>query len=129
MNETLTDAPTTNMLTLVNAPTSNVARLVYKSPVLTQNVRLSGTVKVSLWMSFSKPKANLTAVFVDLPATGTLPSNGTFQERSTRGWLDPENRATTLPSRVDRPRHLLPDRTSTCSRRTSSRSRAGGSGS
>ena len=42
-------------------------------------------------MSSSKAKANLTAVLVDLPATGTL-TNGTFQERSTRGWLDPENR-------------------------------------
>jgi hypothetical protein len=31
-------------------------------------------------------------VLVDLPAPGTLPNNTTFQERSTRGWLDPENR-------------------------------------
>src|SRR5262245_15873100 len=89
--ETLTDAPTTNMLTLVNAASNN-ARLLYKSPVLTKNVRISGTVRVNLRMSFSKPRANLTAVLVDLPATGTLTSNATFQERSTRGWLDPENR-------------------------------------
>ncbi len=89
-NETLTDAPTTTMLNLVNSTTSG-SRLLYKSPVLTQNVRISGTVHVSLMLSFSKPRANLTAVLVDLPATGTL-TNGTFQERSTRGWLDPENR-------------------------------------
>ncbi len=90
-NEVITDAPTTTMLTLVNAASNN-ARLLYKSPVLTQNVRVSGTVHVSLWMSFSKPRANLTAVLVDYPATGTLTSNSTFQERSTRGWLDPQNR-------------------------------------
>jgi predicted acyl esterase len=91
VDETLTDAPTTSLLTLANAD-SDAARLVYKSPVLTNDVRISGTVKVNLWMSFSKPRANLTAVLADFPATGTVRSNSTFQERSTRGWLDPENR-------------------------------------
>src|SRR4051812_42489023 len=90
-NETLTDTPTVTLLNDLNTPAST-ARLLYTSPVLTQNVRISGTVHVNLWMSFSKPRANLTAVLVDIPATGNNTSNSTFQERSTRGWLDPENR-------------------------------------
>ena len=45
-------------------------------------------------LSFSKPRANVSAVLVDVPGTGTNTSNSTYQERSTRGWIDPENRGT-----------------------------------
>jgi hypothetical protein len=41
---------------------------------------------VNLKMSFSKPRANLSAALISYPAQG---GNGTIL---TRGWLDPENR-------------------------------------
>ena len=83
-SETLTDDASIRASTSVNAASSTV-RLLYKSPVLTQDIRISGTPRVSLWMSFSKPRANLTAVLIDYPDSG----NGTIL---TRGWMDPENR-------------------------------------
>ncbi|GAA5200310.1 hypothetical protein GCM10023322_77920 [Rugosimonospora acidiphila] len=82
--ETLTDNAMVTATTSMNAASSNV-RLLYQTPALTQNVRLSGTPWLSLWMSFSKPKANLTGVLVDYPPTGS-------PTILSRGWLDPENR-------------------------------------
>ena len=83
--ETLTDDASVTSTTAMNAVTSPV-RLVYQSPVLTQDVRISGTPTVSLSAAFSKPKANLSVYLVSLPADG---SAGTIL---TRGWRDPENR-------------------------------------
>ncbi|HEX9823689.1 MAG TPA: CocE/NonD family hydrolase [Actinomycetota bacterium] len=84
VTETLIDNATVTAATSMNAATSSV-RLVYKSPVLTRDVRISGTPWLDLRVAFSKPRANLTGVLIDYPATG----NGTIL---TRGWLDPENR-------------------------------------
>ena len=64
---------------------SSPARLLYKSPVLTEDVRINGTPWLDLHMSFSEAKANLTGVLLDYPASG----NATIL---TRGWIDPENR-------------------------------------
>jgi predicted acyl esterase len=82
--ETLIDDASVKVATSLSAPSSSI-RLLYKSPVLAQDVRISGTPRVSLWMSFSKPKANLTAVLIDYPPTGAVTI-------LTRGWMDPENR-------------------------------------
>ncbi|GIH14864.1 Xaa-Pro dipeptidyl-peptidase [Rugosimonospora africana] len=82
--ETLVDDASVTATTSANAASSTV-RLLYRTPPLTQDVRISGTPWLSLWMSFSKPKANLTGVLVDYPPTG----NATIL---SRGWLDPENR-------------------------------------
>jgi hypothetical protein len=53
--------------------------------VLSGDVRISGVPWLSLDMSSSKPKANLTGVLVDYAPDGTATI-------LTRGWLDPENR-------------------------------------
>lgn len=90
--ETLTDDATVPAVTSANAATSGT-RLVYQTPALTTNVRISGTPWASLWASSSASRANLTVALVDYPPTG----NGTIL---TRGWTDPQNRisaATTEP--------------------------------
>jgi hypothetical protein len=65
---------------------SSPQRLLYQSPALTHDVRLSGTPTVSLSAAFSKPRANLSVYLVSLPADGGA---GTIL---TRGWKDPTNR-------------------------------------
>jgi predicted acyl esterase len=82
--ETLVDDARVTAATSLNAASSNV-RLLYQTPALAQDVRISGTPWLSLWVSFSKPRANLTGILIDYPPTG----NGTIL---SRGWLDPENR-------------------------------------
>jgi predicted acyl esterase len=88
--ETLVDDPSVTALTALNAASSS-ARLLYVSPALTDNVRISGTPTLSLSASFSKPKANLSVFLVSLPETGS----GTIL---TRGWTDPENRSSDFVS-------------------------------
>ena len=85
-SEKLIDDASVTATTLMNAATED-SRLLYVSNPLTSDVRISGTPKVSLNVAFSKDKANLTAVLVSLPATGT--GGGTI---ITRGWKDPQNR-------------------------------------
>ena len=82
--ETLTDDAGVTAAALMNAASED-SRLLYVTNALTEPVRISGSPRVSLRASFSKPKANLTAVLVSLPESG----NGTIL---TRGWIDPENR-------------------------------------
>ena len=82
--ETLTDDARITVASHANAATSP-NRLLFKSPVLSTPIRISGTPRISLRVAFSKPKANLTAVLVSYPATG----NATI---ISRGWMDPENR-------------------------------------
>jgi predicted acyl esterase len=82
--ETLTDNATITAQTSADTATSNV-RLLYETPALSKDVRISGTPWLSVRMAFSKPKANLTAVLVDYPPSGPATI-------LTRGWLDPENR-------------------------------------
>src|SRR5206468_5872036 len=57
--ETLTDDATITAQTSADAATSGV-RLLYETPTLSRNVRISGTPWVDLRMAFAKPKANLT---------------------------------------------------------------------
>ena len=92
----IVDDPSVTATTALNAASSS-ARVLYLSPVLTDNVRLSGTPTVSLSASFSKPKANLSVYLVSLPQTG----NGTIL---TRGWIDPENRRSDFVSERVAPR-------------------------
>lgn len=69
---------------LVNAATSP-HRLVFKTPVLQKDVRVSGTPTITVRVAFSKPKANLTAYLINYPGGS---GNGTV---ISRGWIDPEN--------------------------------------
>ncbi|HEY6888815.1 MAG TPA: CocE/NonD family hydrolase, partial [Solirubrobacter sp.] len=82
--ETLIDDAGVTATTLMNAPSED-SRLLYTTNVLKAPVRISGTPRVTLNAAFSKTKANVTAILVSLPETGT----GSIL---TRGWRDPENR-------------------------------------
>lgn len=72
---------------------ANHNRLIYRSPALSRDVRLSGTPWVDLRMSTDNRKAaNLTAVLVDYGLAGA-------PAMVTRGWLDPQNRSDPAHSR------------------------------
>jgi X-Pro dipeptidyl-peptidase len=76
---------------LIQSPdTAHPNRLVYRTPSLGRDVRISGTPEVSLRMSIdNRSAANLTAVLVDYgPAGSSLPP-----VMVTRGWMDPQNRS------------------------------------
>ncbi|HEV2874243.1 MAG TPA: Xaa-Pro dipeptidyl-peptidase [Thermoleophilaceae bacterium] len=76
---------------LIQSPdTAHPNRLIYRSPSLRGDVRISGTPRVSLRMSIdNRTAANLTAVLVDYgPAGGSQ-----APLMVTRGWMDPQNRS------------------------------------
>jgi X-Pro dipeptidyl-peptidase len=74
-------------------------RLIYRSPELGSDVRLSGTPWVELEMSIdNRNAANLTAVLVDYGPEGSAEP----PLMVTRGWLDPQNRAGISRSRAIR---------------------------
>lgn len=88
-SESLTDDANLTGGTLALAANSS-NRLLFATPVLTQPVHLSGTTRVSITLSSSKPAANLTVWMVELPwPTGQAQNNqaGII----TRGWADPAN--------------------------------------
>lgn len=67
------------------AAASSPNRLAYRTEVLGEPMRLSGTPSVSLRLSVDREKANLTALLVEYPTTGA-------PKIITRGWMDVENR-------------------------------------
>jgi X-Pro dipeptidyl-peptidase len=75
---------------LIQSPdTANPNRLIYRSPSLSRDVRISGTPEVSLRMSIdNRTAANLTAVLVDYGPVGSSQA----PVMVTRGWMDPQNR-------------------------------------
>jgi X-Pro dipeptidyl-peptidase len=92
VTESLTDDATKTAETLVDAATSE-NRLSYSTGVTKAPVRLSGTAKVDLRVSFTRPAANVTALLVDRAPDGK-------SKIITRGWTDPQNRISpwlTLP--------------------------------
>jgi X-Pro dipeptidyl-peptidase len=79
----------TDDVLIQNPDASHPNRLVYRSPSLPHDVRISGTPRVSLQMSIENRKAaNLTAVLVDYGPEG----GDVAPLMVTRGWLDPQNR-------------------------------------
>ncbi|WP_228637685.1 Xaa-Pro dipeptidyl-peptidase [Microtetraspora sp. AC03309] len=84
VTETIVDDASKRAQTLADAATSP-NRLAYLSGTLTGAVRLSGTPRVSLRMSFGQPAANVTALLVDYDQNGKA-------KIITRGWVDPQNR-------------------------------------
>jgi X-Pro dipeptidyl-peptidase len=84
---------------LIQSPDSaHPNRLVYRSPSLSRDVRISGTPRVSLRMSIdNRTAANLTAVLVDYGPAGSPPL------MVTRGWMDPQNRNSLWRSERVRP--------------------------
>ncbi|MFT4533632.1 MAG: X-Pro dipeptidyl-peptidase [Saprospiraceae bacterium] len=65
-------------------------RLIYTTPTLVEDVHISGTAKVTVMISSSKPAANLSVWLVSLPWTeGRKPK--ITDNIITRGWADPQN--------------------------------------
>ncbi len=73
--------------TLVTGPdTASEHRLIYRSPALADEVRISGRPELRLRTAIdNKPDANLTAYLVDYGPNGA-------PTVVTRGWTDPQNR-------------------------------------
>ena len=65
-------------------------RLLYVSPKLKKDLRLSGTASVSISVSSSKPATNLSVWLVSLP---WQKGKGVkiYDNVITRGWADPQN--------------------------------------
>lgn len=87
--ESLTDDATIAGGAMALAASSS-NRLLFATPVLTQPVHLSGTTRVSITLSSSKPAANLTVWMVELP----WPAGQSTNNQAgiiTRGWADPAN--------------------------------------
>ena len=71
----------------INTPTgSQTNRLVFVSPALTHDLRISGTPSMDVWLSSSKTQSNLTAFLVDY-------GSGTYVSRTNDGVTT----STTLP--------------------------------
>ena len=65
-------------------------RLIYLSPVLQENIHLSGLTTVNIKLASNKPAANLSVWMVSLPWTERR--NGRITDNIiTRGWADPQN--------------------------------------
>ncbi len=86
--ETLIDDVSLGGPALAAAAASN-HRLIYATPELEAPVHISGTPRVTVRLSSSKPAANLSVWLVVLPWTdGPIGPDNLI----TRGWSDPQNR-------------------------------------
>lgn len=72
-------------------------RLLYLSPILKEDIRLSGVVSVSINLSCNKPIANLSVCLVSLP---WQKGKGIriYDNIITRGWADPQNHSSLIKS-------------------------------
>ncbi|MGH8823051.1 MAG: CocE/NonD family hydrolase C-terminal non-catalytic domain-containing protein, partial [Jiangellaceae bacterium] len=95
--ETLVDAGNVACNAGNLATTVSTHRLLYTTPVLTQNLHTSGTASVTVRLASSKPAANLSVALVKLPWTSasgcTSSTRGSTTSIVTRGWADPQNHA------------------------------------
>lgn len=95
--ETITDDVDKSGAVLA-AAASSPNRLMFATPTLTQPVHISGTARVTLRLSSSKPAANLSVWLVELPwpappggANAGAAANNGNAGIITRGWADPQN--------------------------------------
>lgn len=65
-------------------------RLMYVSPVLKEDLHISGTPKITVTLSSNKPAANLSVWLVSLPWNSGRKTKIT-DNIITRGWADPQN--------------------------------------
>ena len=86
-SETLTDDVAQSGAALATAERSE-NRLLYATPELREPVHISGTARVTVRLSSSKPAVNLSVWLVSLPWTDTPRGVGGV---ITRGWADPQN--------------------------------------
>lgn len=87
--ETLVDDYTFSGASLAKAE-SSIHRLLYITPQLSENIHISGTAKVTINLSSSKPATNLSIWLVSLPWNEGSDSKIT-DNIITRGWADPQN--------------------------------------
>ena len=87
--ETLVDNYSFSGTSLAKAEQTN-HRLLYVSPKLSEDVHISGTPKVTVRLSSSKPAANLSVWMVSLPWNEESGAKIT-DNIITRGWADPQN--------------------------------------
>lgn len=83
--ERLVDDASQTIEQLADLPNSG-NRLSYATSAITKPMRLSGTAKADLSISFDRPAANVTGVLVDRAPDGSA-------HVITRGWTDPQNRS------------------------------------
>ncbi len=87
--EKLVDDYSIDGASLAQAETSS-HRLLYATPVLNEDVHISGAPKVTVSLSSSKPAANLSVWLVSLPWNPDSKAKIT-DNIITRGWADPQN--------------------------------------
>ncbi|QYN17067.1 Xaa-Pro dipeptidyl-peptidase [Amycolatopsis sp. DSM 110486] len=82
--EVLADDASKTVQQLADAASSG-NRLLYGTPAVKSPLRLSGTARADLQLSFDRPAANVTVALMD-----RAPDGKSFV--ITRGWTDPQNR-------------------------------------
>lgn len=87
--ESLIDDATISGKNLATAEESN-NRLLYVSPLLKNDLHISGVSEVSITLASSKPAANLSVWLVSLPWNND-PKAKITDNIITRGWADPQN--------------------------------------
>ena len=87
--ETLIDDVTFDGASLARAASSE-HRLLYATPALVRDVHVSGTPRVTVRLSSSRPAANLSVWLVTLP---WIDGPSGAASIVTRGWADPQNHA------------------------------------
>lgn len=73
-------------------------RLMYVTPVLSRDLHISGTPKVTVTLASNKPAANLSIWLVSLPWTEDSQTKIT-DNIITRGWADPQNHSSITKSK------------------------------
>lgn len=87
--EVLMDDATISGIELAQT-TESKNRLLYVSPVLKEDLHISGLAKVSITLASSKPAANLSVWLVSLPWNAEKGAKIT-DNIITRGWAEPQN--------------------------------------
>ena len=99
--ETLVDDYSFSGKDLAKAESSD-HRLLYVSPILNEDIHISGVPKVSITLASNKPAANLSVWLVSLPWNDDKKARIT-ENIITRGWADPQNHKSLTESEVLEP--------------------------
>jgi X-Pro dipeptidyl-peptidase len=90
--DTLADVSTQSAHELASAGSSQ-GRLLYATATLTDSIRISGSVRVTIRVAVDRPAANLSVYLVTLPYDSTKIGSEGRVGIVTRGWADPQNHA------------------------------------
>jgi X-Pro dipeptidyl-peptidase len=81
---------------------SSPHRLLYTTPLLSNDLHISGTASITLSLSSSEPAANLSVWLVSLPWNDEDNAN-IYDNIITRGWADPQNHESIYASQPLKP--------------------------